>query len=1038
MRVCVERCSATVVRVPRPIVLVHLRLSVSIIMSNQYAHLYQHQQPSVHDPEYPAAVDSYHPHPLPPSPFTSYSGYPHQSLPYIHPYNQLQHAQNQPHFPPPVSPAPSHHLVQSPQAAYPLQAIPNGHPISAPSPQYPQQLPTLPHVGYTSPPTSPVSNAVSRRPLPTPGAPPSQLNSSAFRHPLPTPGPTPAPTSPHSRSHPLHPPGPLTGASIPISSQQPMSPSLASTSPTSPTGTRRPLPLPRTIPGHSFENGPRSSSPVKDAIKAFSAVAAAAAAASVSPPADPSPLSPTKFVPYWKRTLPDPSTERVPSASSSLEAMSSSSASGSSGSAALAETGQQRDRSKSIVGGRPLPPSPLDGSVGKPPFIPPAVGSSGERSRALPNPSSSPVRPSTRPPSPVKLASSSASSLPSAAGSSTLFSPRPVSPTKNTLPSRPISPASSDGDGNPSPKGMTHQNDRGTPSPQYGIRDLPGRSQTVINRNNARHTRAAASIDRDDEPVRGRSNRSSTLPQPPAQGVPTQSNHRATQSVSMRSPVVIPPSPGSSRPHASTPTSPTGWPSTLPPLPRAPKAGAGEASAGPHTRPPRRERREYVNLDDAPPPSLRRSPSPSVASTRRAPQGKSRSYVPSAQKGTMRDTPAPPRRGAASVPSSPEKTSVSLPQVPGAPTHQGSRSRSVTPAHARQPASERSHGQQQPQQPLPPPPQASRPPPSAFSQRFVAGKPAPAEPQVTTTRMAAPHISVPGATDGDPFDESGSASFFVSEPELPQITFSDPTASALDMDDGDASPTDDMRRDRGHPGATPTLAAGGGRIFPPASSARRGGGLACGGCGGPIVGRIVSAMGVRWHPGCFRCSDCDDLLEYVSSYERDGKPYCHFDYHERFAPRCYHCKTAIVDERFITLDDPELGKRTYHEQHFFCSECGDPFLAPSIDRQNAQGVGGITFKGDGEFENDDVGFTVYKGYPYCEACHVRLRSPKCKKCKNIIRDGMQAVEALGGKYHWECFSCTGCDKPFEDPSFFLRDNKPFCERCYSIILKSEM
>lgn len=213
----------------------------------------------------------------------------------------------------------------------------------------------------------------------------------------------------------------------------------------------------------------------------------------------------------------------------------------------------------------------------------------------------------------------------------------------------------------------------------------------------------------------------------------------------------------------------------------------------------------------------------------------------------------------------------------------------------------------------------------------------------------------------------------------------------------------------------------------------RGNGLSCAGCGGPIIGRIVSAMGQRWHPGCFRCSACNELLEHVSSFEHEGKPYCHLDYHENFAPRCYHCKTAIIDERFITLDDEALGKRTYHEQHFFCAECGDPFLPPS------SGSGGLTVTGDGEFDlDDDVGFTVYKGHPYCEACHVRLRMPKCKHCKKSIRDGMRAVEALGGKWCWECFVCEGCKKPFDDPSFFLRDNKPFCEPCFSLILRNEV
>lgn len=211
----------------------------------------------------------------------------------------------------------------------------------------------------------------------------------------------------------------------------------------------------------------------------------------------------------------------------------------------------------------------------------------------------------------------------------------------------------------------------------------------------------------------------------------------------------------------------------------------------------------------------------------------------------------------------------------------------------------------------------------------------------------------------------------------------------------------------------------------------RRGGLICGGCNGPIIGRIVSAMGSRWHPQCFRCTVCEELLEHVSSYEHDGRPYCHLDYHENFAPKCYSCKTAIIEEQFISLDDPALGKRTYHTQHFFCAECGDPFLSPSISADNK---GELALSGDGDFE----GFTVFRGHPYCEPCHVRLRLPKCKRCKRSIRDNDQAVEALGGKWCWSCFVCDSCSKPFEDPSFFQRDDRPYCERCFSILLRNEI
>ena len=62
--------------------------------------------------------------------------------------------------------------------------------------------------------------------------------------------------------------------------------------------------------------------------------------------------------------------------------------------------------------------------------------------------------------------------------------------------------------------------------------------------------------------------------------------------------------------------------------------------------------------------------------------------------------------------------------------------------------------------------------------------------------------------------------------------------------------------------------------------ARPAGGLICRGCNGFIIGRIVSVMGSRWHPACFRCTVCNGLLEHVNSYEHEGQPYCHLDYHE--------------------------------------------------------------------------------------------------------------------------------------------------------------
>lgn len=56
--------------------------------------------------------------------------------------------------------------------------------------------------------------------------------------------------------------------------------------------------------------------------------------------------------------------------------------------------------------------------------------------------------------------------------------------------------------------------------------------------------------------------------------------------------------------------------------------------------------------------------------------------------------------------------------------------------------------------------------------------------------------------------------------------------------------------------------------------------IVCAGCEGSIIGRTVSAMSKHYHPECFRCAECGEHLEHVSSYEWEGRAYCHLDYHD--------------------------------------------------------------------------------------------------------------------------------------------------------------
>lgn len=233
-------------------------------------------------------------------------------------------------------------------------------------------------------------------------------------------------------------------------------------------------------------------------------------------------------------------------------------------------------------------------------------------------------------------------------------------------------------------------------------------------------------------------------------------------------------------------------------------------------------------------------------------------------------------------------------------------------------------------------------------------------------------------------------------------------------------------------------------VAAPASASSVGSGASCATCQKWIGGRVVHAMNLTFHPDCFVCCHCSEHLEHVAFYEHEGRPYCHFDYHELFSKRCFHCRTPIVDQRYITINDVDLvggnaEERCYHDLHFFCANCGDPFLDPKVSSSAAGSdpMADMIEDEDGKVRFGGREFVVHKGYPYCEKCHVNLHKPKCKGCKKPIIE-TDFLTALKAKWHLDCFCCQICQNPISSENFFVKDGQAFDEECYKIKLRSEL
>jgi len=104
-------------------------------------------------------------------------------------------------------------------------------------------------------------------------------------------------------------------------------------------------------------------------------------------------------------------------------------------------------------------------------------------------------------------------------------------------------------------------------------------------------------------------------------------------------------------------------------------------------------------------------------------------------------------------------------------------------------------------------------------------------------------------------------------------------------------------------------------------------------------------MDQYWHPDHFTCSKCGKVLQENEFYEKDGLVYCIDDFLNLFAPKCRSCTLPIKDEYClaaldgdwhancfrckdcnILLEDRsffEIDGEPYCEQHFHARQCPD-------------------------------------------------------------------------------------------------------------------
>ncbi|KAM9815710.1 testin [Syngnathus typhle] len=167
--------------------------------------------------------------------------------------------------------------------------------------------------------------------------------------------------------------------------------------------------------------------------------------------------------------------------------------------------------------------------------------------------------------------------------------------------------------------------------------------------------------------------------------------------------------------------------------------------------------------------------------------------------------------------------------------------------------------------------------------------------------------------------------------------------------------------------------------------------------GDPAVYAERAGYDKLWHPACFVCCTCNELLVDMIYFWKRGKLYCGRHYGDSEKPRCGGC-----DELIFCNEYTQAEGQNWHLKHFCCFDC-DLVLAGET-------------------------YVMEQDKPVCTPCYMKNYAVKCSGCGEAVEPEAQRVSY--GEHHWhaapKCFKCSGCAKVLMGQRFMAAQGRLFC------------